>query len=499
MVRSAQVVEVHIRVGIHTGEVDISGGDARGIAVHTAARILAVAGPDEVLMSSTTAELLEGAGLDLEDAGTHELKGITGARRYLPPHALGGVATGAIARHSRPRCDRARPGRRGYHGAPVAIAPNDFTHLHVHSEFSLLDGLGRINDLVGRGVGLGFDIAGHHRPRRDVRRHRLLPGLQDAGIKPIIGVEIYVARRSMTAARGARTPSPTTSSCWRRTDRLPQPVKLVTVAHMDGFYYKPRIDRDFLAEHAKGSSACPAVSRARSPGRCERRTGSARAIGGAYRDMLGPDSFFLELQDHGMPDQHRLNEKLLRLGPGVRPAPGRHQRPALRPQARARGPRRAAVHLHDGRCVNDPNRMRFDSQEYYLKTPEEMAAFADLPEALASTGASPRWSTSSSTSRTLRLPSTPVPDGLSVQTCTRGMRATACVGATARSPTRSRRAENELSVIIQTGYLGYFLIVGDFYNFARKQGIAATGRAAPPGASCPTPWASRRSTRSTTS
>ncbi len=83
MVRSAQVVDLHIRVGIHTGEVDLSGGDARGIAVHTAARIMAVAGPDEVLMSSTTSELLEGSGLDVEDAGTHQFKGVPGARRVL--------------------------------------------------------------------------------------------------------------------------------------------------------------------------------------------------------------------------------------------------------------------------------------------------------------------------------------------------------------------------------------------------------------------------------
>jgi class 3 adenylate cyclase len=83
MTRSARGLELHIRVGVHTGEVEFSGGDARGIAVHAAARILSLAGPDEVLVSSTTSELLEGSGLILEDAGTHELKGISGARHVF--------------------------------------------------------------------------------------------------------------------------------------------------------------------------------------------------------------------------------------------------------------------------------------------------------------------------------------------------------------------------------------------------------------------------------
>ncbi len=83
MVRSARALDIHIRVGVHTGEVDLSGGDARGLAVHTAARILALAGPDEVIVSSTTKELLEGSGLSLEDAGEHELKGISGVRQVF--------------------------------------------------------------------------------------------------------------------------------------------------------------------------------------------------------------------------------------------------------------------------------------------------------------------------------------------------------------------------------------------------------------------------------
>ena len=81
MTRSARDMDLHLRVGVHTGEVEFSGGDARGIAVHAAARILALAGPDEVLVSSTTSELLEGSGLQLEDAGTHELKGLSGKRQ----------------------------------------------------------------------------------------------------------------------------------------------------------------------------------------------------------------------------------------------------------------------------------------------------------------------------------------------------------------------------------------------------------------------------------
>ena len=229
--RSARAVDLRVRVGIHTGEVDISGGDARGIAVHAAARILSVAGPGEVLVSSTTAELLEGSGLLLEDAGTHELKGISGARRLFRLRSVRGALID--------------PGRLAIPGlpwdSPMTIAPNDFTHLHVHSEFSLLDGLGRIDDLVGEASALGFDslaITDHgalygavafyqacqtaehqaHHRRRDVRR----PPVDDRprGQQGLAAVPPRSCwRRTGRATRTCAASSPTPTSTATTTSR----------------------------------------------------------------------------------------------------------------------------------------------------------------------------------------------------------------------------------------------------------------------------------------
>ena len=124
--------------------------------------------------------------------------------------------------------------------------------------------------------------------------------------------------------------------------------RLVTDAHLDGYYYKPRIDREYLAQHSEGLiglSAC--LNGEVAAGARGRRLGARRARSPAStRDIFGPDNFFLELQDHGLPEQRRLNEQLLRLAPGGRPAARRHQRPPLRPPRAVRGPRRPAVRRH---------------------------------------------------------------------------------------------------------------------------------------------------------
>ena len=142
----------------------------------------------------------------------------------------------------------------------MSVAPNDFTHLHVHSEFSLLDGLGRINELVTQAKTLGFDSLA-------VTDHGALYGAvafyqacKTAGIKPIIGVETYVARRSMTDREGKADDKPyhliLLARDWTGYQNL---CRLITGAHLDGYYYKPRIDREFLAQHCQGLiglSAC---------------------------------------------------------------------------------------------------------------------------------------------------------------------------------------------------------------------------------------------------
>ena len=227
----------------------------------------------------------------------------------------------------------------------MTIAPNDFTHLHVHSEFSLLDGLGRITELVDTAAQLGMDSMA-------ITDHGALYGAvafyqaaRTKGIKPIIGVETYVARRSMTDKEGKADAQPF------HLILLAQDLvgyrnlcRLVTDAHIDGYYYKPRIDREHLAAHSEGLIGLSSCLRGEIPKALEVEDWElARNLAGEYGDIFGKDRFYLELQDHGMPDQRRLNEQLLRLAPGGRPAAGRDQRPPLRPRGPVRGARRPAL------------------------------------------------------------------------------------------------------------------------------------------------------------
>src|SRR5438128_12589871 len=175
----------------------------------------------------------------------------------------------------------------------MPVAANDFTHLHVHSEFSLLDGLGRISELVDQAQALGFDSLA-------ITDHEALYGAvafyqaaTSAGIKPIIGVETYVARRSMADREGKADAQPyhliLLAKDWTGYQNL---CRIVTDAHIDGYYYKPRIDREYLAKHSEGLvglSAClnGEVARALETGDED----EAKRIAGSYVDILGKGNF----------------------------------------------------------------------------------------------------------------------------------------------------------------------------------------------------------------
>ncbi len=227
----------------------------------------------------------------------------------------------------------------------MTIAPNDFTHLHVHSEFSLLDGLGRITELVDTAAQLGMDSMA-------ITDHGALYGAvafyqaaRTKGIKPIIGVETYVARRSMTDKEGKADSQPFHLILLAQDLGGYQNLcRLITDAHIDGYYYKPRIDREHLARYSEGLIGLSSCLSGEIPRALEVEDWElARNLAGEYRDIFGGDRFFLEVQDHGLPDQRRLNEQLFRLAPEVGLAAGRDQRPALRARGPVGGPRRPAL------------------------------------------------------------------------------------------------------------------------------------------------------------
>jgi DNA polymerase III subunit alpha len=366
----------------------------------------------------------------------------------------------------------------------VPIAPNDFVHLHLHSEFSLLDGLGRIDDLVGEASAHGFDALA-------VTDHGSLYGAmafyqacRARQIKPIIGVEAYVARRSMYDREGKADSQPyhvtLLAKDWNGYQNL---CRIITAAHVDGYYYKPRLDRELLARHSEGiigMSACLGGEVAKALEVDDFET--ARRVVGEYRDILGPDGFWLELMDHGLPEQTALNPKLLRLsrdtGAGVVATNDLHY------------VRKDQYEAHDvllcvgtGSNLDTSNRLRFETAAFYLKTAAEMELlFKDVPEALSNSRVIADMTDLQITFGELRLPHFPVPSGYTVETwlrdeCERGLRQRY---GTVTDELR-QRLEYELGVIISMGYAAYFLIVADFVRYAKEQGIATTCRGSAPG------------------
>ncbi len=366
----------------------------------------------------------------------------------------------------------------------MPIAPNDFVHLHLHSEFSLLDGLGRVNDLVSEASAHGFDalaITDHGSLYGAVAFYQACRARQ---IKPIIGVEAYVARRSMSDREGKADAQPyhvtLLAQDWTGYQNL---CRIITAAHLDGYYYKPRLDRELLAKHSEGiigMSACLGgeVAKALEVDDFEQ----ARRVVGEYRDILGPEGFWLELMDHGLPEQTALNPKLLRLsqqtGAGVVATNDLHY--VRKDQHEAHD---VLLCVGTGSNLDTPNRLRFETDDFYLKTAAEMEQlFRDVPEALTNSKRIADMTDLQITFGELRLPHFPVPDGYTVESwlreeCERGLRQR--YGTV--TDELQERLDYELGVIISMGYAAYFLIVADFVRYAREQGIATTCRGSAPG------------------
>src|SRR6267378_2349571 len=353
-------------------------------------------------------------------------------------------------------------------------APNTFVHLHNHTEYSLLDGASRIPAMVARAVELGMPAIG-------ITDHGVMYGAihfykacKDAGINPIVGCEVYVAPRSrlMREGRVDRDPSHLTLLAANHEGYL-NLMKLCTVGQMEGMYYKPRIDKEILAEHSAGLIALSGCLQGEVASRVvENDLDGARESVAAFRDIFTKDRFLLEVQRHGIDRQDRVNEALTGFGKefGLRLVATNDLHYVHREDSEAHD---VLLCLQTGARFNDPNRWRFSTQENYLKTAEEMrTTFADLPDALASTiDVADMVDLKLKLGATL-LPPFDVPDGL---TPDQYLKKLVEDGLRWRfeKPTAAiqERADNELSVISQTGYASYFLIVWDFYKFARQHGI----------------------------
>ena len=350
----------------------------------------------------------------------------------------------------------------------------DFTHLHVHSEYSLLDGQGRIDALLKRAKELGMDSLA-------LTDHGVLYAAIDfymqakeLGIKPIIGLECYVAPGSRFDRKPRSEERPSHLTLLARDEvGYKNLLQLTTKAHLEGFYYKPRVDRELLAQHHEGLialSGCASGEVPRSLLNGDRDR--ARRAMVEWLDIFGRDSFYAELQRHDWPELDQANKDLVEIArelsvPLVATNDVHYVR---REDAAAQD---LLLCIQTGTTVEDPKRMKMRGDTYYLRSPEEMhALFAELPEALANTRRIADECGLAFDFGRVQLPQFEVPAGYTPESYLEHL----CYeGLPHRypkvTPEVEERLRYELSVIEQTGFALYVLIVWDIVHYARTHGI----------------------------
>ncbi|HLW03896.1 MAG TPA: DNA polymerase III subunit alpha [Ktedonobacterales bacterium] len=360
------------------------------------------------------------------------------------------------------------------------MGANEFTHLHVHSEYSLLDGLSRVKDLVSQAKSYGMQHLA-------ITDHGAMYGAIDfykackaAEINPIIGVESYLTPNAIEDHSGKYDYFHLLLLAQNATG-YQNLLKLTTLAHTKGYHLRPRIDKKTLAEHAEGLIATSTCISGEIPSLLLKGDlNGARQVINWYREVFGPDHFFLELQDHqaAESEQGRVNQMLYDL----------HKETGLPLVAtndlhyvRAEDAQTQDVLLcvQTGKNIDDPKRMKFDSQHYYLKSADEMAAlFGDVPDALKNTMRIAEMCQIDVQFGQALLPNFPIPIGYKspddylYQLCLSGVEER--YGK--MTDEIKDRLNYEFDIISQKGFVSYFLIVWDFYNEARKRGIRCSAR-----------------------
>ena len=351
-----------------------------------------------------------------------------------------------------------------------------FTHLHVHTEYSLLDGSNKISEYVARVKELGMTAAA-------ITDHGVMYGVIEfykaakaAGIRPVLGCEVYVAPNSRFDRETAHGEDRYYHLVLlaENNQGYGNLMKIVSRGFVDGYYYKPRVDMELLETYHEGLialSACLAgeVQRNLARGFYEEAKETARR----YERCFGEGNFFLELQDHGLAQQQLVNQQLLRLSKdtGIELVATNDAHYTYQEDEK---PHDILLCLQTGKKLSDENRMRYEGGQYYVKSEEEMKKlFPYAVEAVENTQKIADRCQVEIEFGVTKLPDFPVPDGFT----TYGYLEKLCYdGLKDRYPVLTQelkdRLEYELKVIRDMGYVEYFLIVWDYIRFAREQGIS---------------------------
>jgi len=351
-----------------------------------------------------------------------------------------------------------------------------FAHLHVHTEYSILDGLSNIKALVKRAKELEM-------PALAITDHGTMYGVVDffhaakeVDIKPIIGVEGYLAARGMEDRDPQQDKRSSHLLLLAETQTgYKNLLKIATASQLKGFYYRPRIDHDFLASHSEGliaTSGCMAaeIPRAINQGNLE----IARKKMDWYYDVFGPDNFFLELQKHEIPELEKINKTLIEMGPRYK------ARFIATNDVHYVNPNDAFLQdvllaIQTGKILSDPDRMRMTDETYYLRTPQEMQSiFSEVSGAIENTLLIAERCKVDLGFTEYHLPNFPVPEGKSADSylreiCNKGLKKR--YQNRAKDKEIRERLEYELDIIKSMGFDAYFLIVWDLIQYAQEKGI----------------------------
>ena len=353
---------------------------------------------------------------------------------------------------------------------------SDFVHLHVHTQYSLLDGACLIKNLTELAKRMKM-------PACAMTDHGNMFGAIEfyqssiaSGIKPIIGSEVYIApkgRFDKTFSQGEDTANHLILLVKNETG-YKNLMKLVSIGYLEGFYYKPRIDREVLAQHSEGLIALSSCLKGEIPRLVmNRKEEKLRELVAEYRNIMGNENFYFELQDHSIPEQQEVNKELIRLGKELNvPLVATNDVHYLtKDSAKAH---EALLCIQTQTTLDDPNRMKLQTDQFYFKSTDEMKAlFKDVPEAISNTiKIAERCNLELDFKKTF-LPHYVVPQGVAREKYLKDL----CeqnLGHRYKELTVQikQRLENEIKVISKAGYVSYFLIVWDFVNYAKSKGIA---------------------------
>jgi DNA polymerase III subunit alpha len=349
-----------------------------------------------------------------------------------------------------------------------------FVHIHNHTEYSLLDGANRIPDMVKHAKELGMEALA-------ISDHGVMFGVmefsmecQKQGIKPILGVEAYIAPNGYKKKDG-KEENETYHLLLLAKDLegYRNLCKLSSIAALEGYYYKPRIDHDLLRQYSAGligTSAClgSEVCQELLKGNYDK----AQYLAGLYSEIFGEGNFFIELQDHRLPEQAQIKGDLLRIAKELNlPLVATNDAHYLC-QTDAT-PHDVLLCIQTGSLVADSRRMKFPTEEFFVKSPQEMAAlFSDTPEAIENTLRIAEMCNVQLGKQRANMPDPDLPEGETPRSYLRKLAVESLPQRIRNADERAmQRLDYELSVIEKTGYESYFLLVREFANFTREQGI----------------------------